>query len=58
MQMAEELSKGVAELEYRLISVTKSHHDLGVPLQANTPFQDKEQYTIAISWVLFILLPS
>lgn len=58
MQMAEEPSEAASELEYRPISVIKSHDDLGVPLQAHTPFQDKEQYTIAISWVLFILLPS
>jgi len=58
MQIAEEPSEAAAELEYRQICVIKSHDELGVPLQANTPFQDKEQYTIARSWVLFILLPS
>jgi len=54
----EEPFEAAAEWEYRPLSVLQSHHDLGVPLQANTPSQDKEQYRIAASWVLFILLPS
>lgn len=58
MQMAEEASEAGAELEFRGIPVIKSHDDLGVPLQANTPFQDKEQHTIAIPRVLLILSPS
>lgn len=45
MQMAEEPSEAGAELEFRGIPVIKSHDDLGVPLQANTPFQDKEHHT-------------
>lgn len=58
MQMAEEPSEAGAELDFRQIPVIKSHDDLGVPLQANTLFQDKEQHTSAISWVLLILSPS
>lgn len=58
MQMAEEPSEGVPELENRWRAVRKSRDDLGVPLQANTPSQDKEPYTLVISWVLFILSPS
>lgn len=58
MQMADEPSEGVPALEPRLRAVRRSRDDLGVPLQANTLFQDKERYTLVISWVLFILSPS